>query len=445
MGASPTPRSADARAVVAVACSGGVDSLALLHATVQAAREAGLHVAALHVHHGLMAEADAWAEGLARAVRRWAARGLPVSFHLHRVSERPARGDSIEAWARRRRYVALAAMAREQDAPLVLLAHHRRDQAETVLLQALRGGGPAGLAAMPAVIERDGLTWARPWLEQPRDAIEAYARRHRLRAVEDASNADPRFDRSRLRLAVWPALSAAFPQAETALAAVATQAAQADALAREVAQADLLSLTVGDDLDLAEWQAWPPARRANALKAWLAARLPAGVPQALLDRLLADLPAAPRSAARWPAGQGIWVRAYRGRLQIAAASRALTPGATPQRLDLSKPGLHAVPAWGGAFEVRAVRSPTTPAVPADWLRDADLRPRTGGERFQLAPGGLPRSLKKQFQARGVPEWARAGPLLWVGEQLVFVPGMGVDARCWAAGDGPRRGLRWVPG
>lgn len=453
MGASPTPRSADAGPVVAVACSGGVDSLALLHATAHAARGAGVHVAALHVHHGLMAEADAWADALVRTVRRWAARGLPVSCHLHRLSERPARGDSVEAWARRQRYAALAAMAREQGAPIVLLAHHRRDQAETVLLQALRGAGAAGLAAMPAEIEREGLLWARPWLDQPRAAIEAYARRHRLRAVEDASNADPRFDRSRLRRAVWPALTAAFPQAEAALAAVAAQAAQADALAREVAQADLLTLAVGDELDLLAWQASPPARRVNALKAWLALRLPAGAPQALLDRLLTELPAAPRGGARWPAGQGVWVRAYRGRLTVGATgvSPATVAAAAPydrslgSSLDLSRPGRHPLPAWGGALEVSAVRARAAPSVPAAWLRQAELRPRSGGERFQLAPGGLPRALKKQFQASGVPEWAREGPLLWVGGQLVFVPGLGIDARCWHAAGGPRRSLRWVPG
>ena len=153
---------------VAVAASGGRDSTALLHATARAARDLGLEVHALHVHHGLVADADAWLERLEAQCRRWRAAGLPVHFHSTRLDGRPARGESVEAWARRERYQALAAMARHAGCALVLLAHHRRDQAETFLLQALRGAGPAGLAAMPRRAERAGLTWARPWLAQPR-------------------------------------------------------------------------------------------------------------------------------------------------------------------------------------------------------------------------------------------------------------------------------------
>ena len=108
-------------------------------------------------------------------------------------------------------------MAREEGASLLLLAHHRRDQAETWLLQALRGGGPAGLAAMPRCAERAGLVWARPWLDQPRSAIEAYLRQHLLTWVDDQSNADQRFARNRLRAIVWPAMLEAFTDAEAAL------------------------------------------------------------------------------------------------------------------------------------------------------------------------------------------------------------------------------------
>ncbi len=112
-------------------------------------------------------------------------------------------------------------MAIEGGVDLVLLGHHRRDQAETLLLQALRGGGVAALSAMPKSVRRDGVTWARPWLEQPREAIEAYLRRHRLRWIDDDSNDDDRFARNRLRRRVWPALADAFTDAEGALAAAA--------------------------------------------------------------------------------------------------------------------------------------------------------------------------------------------------------------------------------
>ncbi|MBU6259522.1 MAG: tRNA lysidine(34) synthetase TilS, partial [Burkholderiales bacterium] len=228
---------------VAVAASGGRDSTALLHCTARAARALGAEVVALHVHHGLQAEADDWLELVRRQARRWSA-----EFACQRLLGKPARGASVEAWARTERYRALAELAHASGCGLVLLAHHRRDQAETWLLQALRGAGAAGLAAMPARAERAGLTWVRPWLDQPREAIEAYVRRHRLRHAEDPSNGDPRYARNRLRLQVWPALTAAFPEAEAALAAAAAQAQDAAALAAQLAAQDLARLCEGPAL-----------------------------------------------------------------------------------------------------------------------------------------------------------------------------------------------------
>ncbi|HEY4068062.1 MAG TPA: tRNA lysidine(34) synthetase, partial [Burkholderiaceae bacterium] len=126
---------------IAVAFSGGRDSTALLHATLQQARHRGVQVLALHVHHGLNPQADAWLAHGAALCKRWARRGLPVEFVEQRITERPPKGESIEAWARHARYRALGAMARAREVTVVLLAQHRRDQAETVLLQALRGAG----------------------------------------------------------------------------------------------------------------------------------------------------------------------------------------------------------------------------------------------------------------------------------------------------------------
>ena len=210
-------------------------------------------------------------------------------------------------------------MAAGQDCSLVLLAHHRRDQAETWLLQALRGAGAAGLAAMPEQALRAGMVWARPWLDQPREAIEAYVQRHRLAHVDDASNADPCYARNRLRLQVWPALTAAFADAEVALAGASRQAAHADALAREVAEADLPAVVDGAALRVAPWLALPPARRRNALQAWLRSALPGPVSHSLVRRLLEELPGA--AGGQWPA-QGVDLRLHRGRLRAVADAGA---------------------------------------------------------------------------------------------------------------------------
>lgn len=294
MGATTTPPRAD----IAVAASGGRDSTALLHATVAAARRLGVQVHALHVHHGLHPDADAWARHVQAQCRRWGA-----VFHLTRLQGAPAPAQSIEAWARSGRYQALAAMARAAGCPAVLLAHHRRDQAETVLLQLMRGGGARGLAAMPAAVRRDDIVWLRPWRDQPRRAIEGYLRRHRLRWIDDPANADPRLARSRLQQQAWTALEAAFEQAEAALAAAAVRAAEEAAALRELAQLDAAACTDASGLRVAAWSALSPARRALLLRHLIEAWSGRGVPGTLVRRLLQELPRA--RAGRWPAPGGM--------------------------------------------------------------------------------------------------------------------------------------------
>lgn len=452
--------------LVAVAVSGGRDSLCLLHATLRAAAPLGVAVLALHVHHGLMAEADDWAARFGRRCRRIAGAGLALQHEVLRLDGAPAPGESVEAWARRGRYEALARAASGAGATLVLLAHHRRDQAETVLLQALRGAGPAGLAAMPAIASRQGLEWARPWLDLDPSLIDAYAARHGLAraAVDDPSNRDERFARSRLRHAVLPALREAFPQAEAALAAVARQAGEARAALEELAAIDLAALRAdaapaeaaeaaevaggaGSAIAFAPWRTLSAARRANALRAWLGAQGGGPVPDTLVRRVLDEWQGG--SGAAWPFGPDRWLRAWRDRLLVAdappvEAPTALAPAGScrTSTLCITGPGLLVVPGWSGALRVVASEAPGLPATP-DGLQ-LQVRPRAGGERFCLAPRGTARALRKQWQAAGVPAWSREGPLLWRGDLLVFAPGLGVDARSWGAPGKPRWQLSWHP-
>lgn len=310
--------------VVAVAASGGRDSTALLHATTRQARALGIEVIALHVHHGLMPDADAWLDRVRRQARQWGA-----GFAAERLQGRPARGDSVEAWARKERYAALARQARDAGCGVVLLAQHRRDQAETFLIQALRGGGAAGLAAMPRVVRREGIFWARPWLGASREAIDAYLRRYRLRAADDPSNADRRFARGRLR-SLWPAWTHAFPDAETTLARAAQRAADDATLIAEVAAADLAALAAeGRALPVKPWLHLSAARRVAVLRLWLATVLTAAAPETLVRRLMDELPKLHR--ARWPAGQRDLVL-HRGWLAAAAAA--------PRRVSGSRPVAH---------------------------------------------------------------------------------------------------------
>ncbi|MDT8999155.1 tRNA lysidine(34) synthetase TilS [Paucibacter sp. APW11] len=444
--------------MLALAYSGGRDSSALLHATVHAAARlnadcgAALQVLALHVHHGLSTQADGWERHCQAQCQQWADEGLPLSFQSRRLTGAPARGDSVEAWARDGRYRALSEMAQQAGATLLLLAQHRRDQAETVLLQALRGGGVAGLAAMPQGQERAGLSWQRPWLQQPREAIEAYLAQHRLSHIEDDSNADTRYARNRLRLQVLPALQAAFPQAEQALAQTAQWAQQALALQTEIAASDAAAaeaagLWRADALDLAALRALSPARANNLLRHWLELVLGQPAPASLVQRLLSEALRRPRhqAAARWPT-PGPMLELYRDVLRPlppppAASTAGALVDAVVEAVDFSQPGDYRLAGWPGVWRVR-LAMPADPGLPADLLRRAELRRRSGGEQFQLQARTPPRGLKKCWQAAAVPASARQAPLLYARDALVYVHGLGLDARVERCAGGLL--IAWVP-
>lgn len=425
------------RARIAVAYSGGRDSTALLHATLAAAAEQGVDVIALHVHHGLSPNADAWLAHCEAQCRRWARAGKPIAFAAHRIGERPARGDSVEAWARQVRSRALRELALAHRTSIILLAHHQRDQAETLLLQALRGAGVAGLAGMPRRVERDGIMWQRPWLDRPAAEIDAYVRRHRLKHIEDDSNADVRFARNRLRLQVWPALLDAFEQADASLASAAAWAQQAHAVLDEVATLDLAQVSDARGLLVARWRLLSPARRSNALRAWIRSRHGAAAPAHLTVRLLGELLA--QRSARWQLGAAE-LRLHRGVLSLAAVPPPVHV-APAARLSIRRAGAYALAGWGGSLRVERVREC---GVPLAWLAQLELCARRGGEQFQAGPGRPARSLKKQYQDAGVPSWNRNGPLVYSGGQLVFVPGLGLDARVIGPPGPGLVNLHWLP-
>ncbi|MEY2873648.1 MAG: tRNA lysidine(34) synthetase TilS [Pseudomonadota bacterium] len=428
---------------LAVACSGGRDSIALLHATWCIARSLAddtgqphpIH--AFHVHHGLSRHADGWLAHCADQCLRWQEQGADLQFHARHLHLVPRRGESIEALARDRRYAALADMARDTGCDTVLLAHHREDQAETFLLQALRGAGAAGLASMPTAIERDGICWRRPWLQHPRAAIEAYVSQHGLSCIEDDSNADPRYARNRLRLQIWPALTVAFPQAPLVLGDAARHAQDAVECLQALAEMDLRAVTVADGLNVEAAVALGGARLRNLLRLWLHCTTGESPRASWLDRLSHELPM--RSDARWPMPGPGELRLWRGVLRWVPVMPEILPAQPLALPDLRAEWTWPLPTYGGVLDIEPV---TQGGVSLDLLRRLTARPRSGGEQFQRAPGTPPRALKKQYQLAGVPAGARGGPLLFSGEQLVFVPGLGLDARVVSPAGQPQRALRW---
>ena len=425
---------------VGVAYSGGRDSTALLHATLAAkSADDGVSVLALHVHHGLSPNADAWLAHCAAQCERWSKNGWLVEFHWHRLTSCPAASESVEAWARQARYQALRMMALEYGVSTVLLAHHQRDQAETLLLQALRGAGVAGLASMPRSIERAGITWQRPWLDRPWSEIEAYVRLHQLEHIVDDSNIDIRFARNRLRLQVWPSLIDAFAQADAALAYAASWAQEAASALSELAEMDLRQTADAQGLKLLPWLQLSPARRSNVLRAWLKLQLGQAASVKLVVRLLQELPES--SSARWqtPTGE---LRVHRQVLRHhigLETSEAGVPRET--QLNVTRAGVYRLPGWGGQLHVQSAQEG---GVPLAWLARLELRERAGAEQFQAGIGRPPRSLKKQFQSAGVAAWERGGPLVYSGGLIVFVPGLGLDARVVGMPGQPLVSLEWQP-
>ncbi len=249
-----------------VALSGGLDSITLLHALAgrwQGQRE----VRAVHVHHGLQAEADAWAAHCAACC---AQRDVPLE--IVRVQVDRSGGEGLEAAARHARHAAFAQVI--QPGEVLVAAHHRDDQAETFLLRALRASGPDGLAAMrPWRRFAQGWLW-RPWLAVPRSAIAAHAHAEQLHWIEDDSNADITLDRNFLRHQVLPLLQTRWPQVAASLARSAELSAQASQLLGTQDQAALQQARTQDPavLSVPVLQTMAPALRARAVRRWIAAR-----------------------------------------------------------------------------------------------------------------------------------------------------------------------------
>ncbi len=200
---------------VLIACSGGPDSTALLDAMARLAPPRRWHLSVAHVDHGLRAGSALEADLVATLA---ADRGLA----FHAVSVQVAPGGSLQDRARSARHAALRAEAARVGAGQIALGHTADDQAETVLMRALSGGSPAGL---PAMAERErGLV--RPLLRVWREATIAYCAALGINPLDDPSNADPRFLRSRVRHEIIPALEAVFPGARRRLVVLAERQRQ---------------------------------------------------------------------------------------------------------------------------------------------------------------------------------------------------------------------------
>ncbi len=407
------------KARIAVGLSGGVDSIVLLHLLRRGLRLPPSRIAAIHVNHQISTHASDWAAHCRRYCRE-----LGVTLRVVKVEVR--RGNSTEAAAREARHQVFASCA----ADVVALAHNRDDQSETLLLQLLRGAGPRGLSAMPGFRPGTPALW-RPLLEIPRSAIEAYARRHRLAWVEDDSNLDRAYLRNFLRHDVLPLIETRLPGTGAVLARAARLQAEASDLLDALADQDIGS-AAGASIELALLRDLPGHRARNALRRFLR-RNGALMPEAVrLEELLRQALTARIDAQVCVDLGGIELRRFRGALHLVPP---LPPLADNFEMAWHGRGTLALPQLGGTL--RLERHPGR-GIAAGWLQSGGLtiRMRRGGEKLRLVQGGPRRTLRNLLQEGALPPWLRERlPLLYLGDQLAAVPGIGVDARFGCAADG----------
>jgi tRNA(Ile)-lysidine synthase len=416
-----------------VALSGGADSAALLVGVVAlgAGGFRGLPLRAVHIDHGLQAAAAEFREACKNLCDH-----LRVPLELIRVEVQREAGLSIEAAARDARYAALAAQL--QPLECLLTAHHRQDQAETLLLQALRGAGVKGMSAMP-VCRILGAGWhVRPVLDvSHRELLQWGGDLENFKAT-DPMNVDLRFDRTYLRKALWPLIETRWPGAEIALSRSARHMAEAQELLDRAAAADVARLRDGDALSVPALRALPQANRMNAIRAWLKE---AGVEAPSTARLAEALRQAfDADADHQPAI--VWgnraLRRYRQRLFLTEADCPRLEGERPWAGTLGSS--IALGANLGNLTWRAqIGGIAADALPAVVI----VRSRDGGEKLKPARSAKSQTVQHLCQSQGVLPWMRdALPLVFAGDELIAVADLWVEARWCAAPGAPGLKVAW---
>lgn len=427
---------------VCVALSGGRDSVVLLHAL----HELDLPVAfsveltALHVHHGLSPNADAWADfcsGLCADL------GIPLT--LRHVEVPRDTGSGLEAAARALRHAAFdecggSGAKGTKGKQWLALAHHRDDQAETVLLNLLRGAGVDGAAGMLA--ERphgaSGVRLIRPLLGVPRAALEAYAASRQLLWIDDESNTDTDFRRNYLRHEVMPRLAARFPGSAAALARAAGHFAEAAALLADLAAADRLLAAPAGRIEIGRLKALSTARARNLLRHELRLAGCQAPDTRWLDEALRQLASERAEAATCVSVGRHQLHAYRGEVHVVAVPLPAPAAPLYWRGEAMLP-------WAGGqlrFTETSAAGLSQAKLAAGELR---ILARSGGERLQPDARRPRRTLRNLLQEAAIPPWERARlPFLWCGDELVWIGALGVDCRYACAPGEPGLRVEWLP-
>jgi len=421
-----------AESTLCCALSGGVDSRVLLHILTGLRARLSFQLTAVHVHHGLSPNADAWADFCRQICQ---AAEVPLAIHWVEVPRDDPAG--LEAAARRVRHRVLAA----SDCDWLVFGHHADDQAETVLFRLLRGAGVRGAAGMAALELPSAATPGRlrPLLDSRRAEIEAYAHQHALQWVEDESNEDHRYARNDLRHRLIPAIEVGFPGAASTLARAAVNFREASELLDELAAMDEAACG-GQALVRSRLLQLSETRCANLLR-WQACRLGAEMPARarLLEAIRQLRSVDPARSFRASLGE-IDCCCYRDQvwlepgLPLAHAAARVWKG----EAELS---------WlGGTLRFSEVSEAGLSVAKLHAAGELLLSPRWPGMRLRLSVGRPSRTFKNLCQEAGIPAWQRGSlPVLRVDGVAAWVGGIGVAAEFAAAAGESAVAIDWLPG
>jgi len=396
---------------IAVALSGGLDSVVLLDTVCKTqTKNSPAEIFVFHIHHGLQKQADEWLVFCEKLAKKYKAHFDFRLLHLTGVEQ-----GNIEARARAGRYEALTDLCIEYGIDDLILAHHQNDQAETVLLQLLRGAGVAGAAGMPSKrelhIKEGKITLWRPLLNQSRKDLEAYAKEHRLKWIEDPSNLDPRYRRNAIRKTIIPALEKIQPEAIANLARSAGLLGEAQTLLDRLAIQDGRAILLKDEIQVKKLQVLAkkdlPAAN-NVLRYWLKVNGLAMPSQERLTSWWRDLESVKAGAQLEWAHDEKTIRLWRGILQIEKIK-------------------------AGEWVFKTISSTSkTPGLPSQLVKKAQKeglitqKERAGSEKIQIKANTPRKILKNLFQEGDIPPWQRQAPLLYINGDLVAVAGLGLS-------------------
>ena len=410
-----------------LAYSGGIDSHVLLQILAAANHPKLNFVAAVHVDHGLQAESNKWAQHCADVCKE-----LSIEYYCQQVEVENIKTLGMEAAARLARYQAIEQLLTPSD--VLVTAQHQHDQAETLLLQLLRGAGPKGLAAMAPKSSMGNMTVIRPLLDISQEDIQLYAQQQDLKWIEDPSNVDTRWSRNYLRHNVWPKLEQRWPQAAITLSRSAQHCAEASELLVELAQQDMKLLAVNEQSD------WLPissllnlsvARQRNLLRHYIESRQFPLPSTTVLQCVIDEVCLAAQDKEPLVSWAGVEVRRYQDRLFI---MNPLRPHDVLQAMVLRNTSAVVLQNDQQLVWQEMQGTGLSASVVSKELR---LAFRQGGERIQLQGHQHHKTLKHLFQQWHIPPWQRDRiPLLFFGDNLIAVVGYGLSDE-YAVNEGQR--------